>query len=122
MEAVRLRDPKGFRQRRPVGGGGWEWNLQGVRLVPYRLPELIAADPGRLVFITEGEKDVDALVARGFLATTNDIKNEAFMGGRYDFNIPGRPDASIVNQGIITARLEGSIGVREFENAVKTGL
>ena len=39
----------------------------------------------------------------GFLATTNDIKNADFMAGRYNFNIPGRPDASIVNQGRITA-------------------
>src|SRR5262249_22502177 len=35
----------------------------------------------------------------GFLATTHDIKNSDFMAGRYNFNIPGRPDASIVNQG-----------------------
>ena len=39
----------------------------------------------------------------GFLATTNDISNSDFMAGRYNFNIPGRPDASIVNQGRITA-------------------
>ncbi len=39
----------------------------------------------------------------GFLATTNDIKNSDFMAGRYRFNIPGRPDASIVNLGTITA-------------------
>src|SRR6266498_5945056 len=39
----------------------------------------------------------------GFLATTSDIKNADFMAGRYNFNIPGRPDASIVNQGRITA-------------------
>ena len=39
----------------------------------------------------------------GFLATTNDIRNNDFMAGRYNFNIPGRPDASIVNQGTITA-------------------
>src|SRR5258708_22810429 len=39
----------------------------------------------------------------GFLATTSDIKNSDFIAGRYNFNIPGRPDASIVNQGRITA-------------------
>src|SRR5206468_7126312 len=39
----------------------------------------------------------------GFLATTHDIRNADFMAGRYNFNIPGRPDASIVNAGSITA-------------------
>ena len=43
----------------------------------------------------------------GFLATTNDIKNADFMAGRYNFNIPGRPDASIVNKGTITASSGG---------------
>src|SRR5262249_25984849 len=43
----------------------------------------------------------------GFLATTNDIKNPDFMAGRYNFNIPGRPDASIVNHGRITATSGG---------------
>ncbi len=43
----------------------------------------------------------------GFLATTHDIKNEDFMAGRYNFNIPGRPDASIVNLGTITAHSGG---------------
>jgi filamentous hemagglutinin family protein len=41
----------------------------------------------------------------GFLATTNDIKNDDFMNGqgRFVFGTPGRPDASIVNLGTITA-------------------
>lgn len=41
----------------------------------------------------------------GFLATTSDIKNDDFMNGngRFVFGIPGRPDASIVNLGTITA-------------------
>ena len=43
----------------------------------------------------------------GFLATTSDIKNDDFMAGRYNFNIPGRPDASIVNMGTITATSGG---------------
>src|SRR5213083_1766250 len=43
----------------------------------------------------------------GFLATTHDIKNSDFMAGRFNFNIPGRPDASIVNQGRITATSGG---------------
>ena len=35
----------------------------------------------------------------GFLATTHDIANADFMAGRYNFNIPGKPTASIVNLG-----------------------
>src|SRR5882724_2041229 len=42
-----------------------------------------------------------------FLATTNDIRNGDFMAGRYQFNIPGRSDASIVNLGTITAQNGG---------------
>ena len=44
----------------------------------------------------------------GFLATTHDISNADFMAGRYSFNIPGRPDASIVNVGTITAHSRAS--------------
>src|SRR5712671_5620316 len=43
----------------------------------------------------------------GFLASTHDIRNEDFMAGRMNFNIPGRPDASIVNLGRITATSGG---------------
>ena len=43
----------------------------------------------------------------GFLATTSDIKNEDFMAGRFNFQMPGRPDASIVNMGTITATSGG---------------
>jgi hypothetical protein len=40
-----------------------------------------------------------------------------------EFHLQSEPWLFVVNkQGIITARLEGSIGVREFENAVKSGL
>jgi hypothetical protein len=64
-------EPKGFRQRRPDGHGGWIWNLQGVERVLYRLPELLAADPDEPVLIPEGEQDVDRVRALGFVATTN---------------------------------------------------
>ena len=63
--------PKSFRQRRPDGRGGWVWNLDGVRRVPYRLPELVdAVRDGRTIFLVEGEKDADALVKLGEAATT----------------------------------------------------
>jgi putative DNA primase/helicase len=64
-------DPKDFRQRRPKAGGEWNLTVKGVRKVPYRLPELLAADLAALVFIPEGEKDADRLVKSGLVATTN---------------------------------------------------
>ena len=69
-QVVRL-TPKGFFQRRPDGNGGWINNLDGVDRIPYRLPELLEAPPDELVFIPEGEKDVDRLMDLGLVATTN---------------------------------------------------
>ena len=63
-------EPKTFRQRRPEGSG-WSWSVKGVRKLPYRLPELLAAPTDAPVFIVEGEKDADALAALGLVATCN---------------------------------------------------
>ncbi len=63
-------DTKGFRQRRPDGNGGWEWNLKGARRVLYRLPDLLG-NPQSPVFVLEGEKDADRLATEGLIATTN---------------------------------------------------
>jgi 5S rRNA maturation endonuclease (ribonuclease M5) len=68
-QAVRY-DNKDFSQRRPDGKDGWKWNLDGVRRVLYRLPELLRANPDDWVFIVEGEKDVDRLFDEGLIATT----------------------------------------------------
>src|SRR5436309_206661 len=45
--------------------------------IPYRLPELLSSDPAQVVFVPEGEKDVDRLWHAGLIATCN-----AFGGGR----------------------------------------
>jgi len=62
---------KNFVQRKPDGAGGWIWKLENTPRVPYRLPELRAADRGAIVYIAEGEKDVESLCARGLVATCN---------------------------------------------------
>lgn len=60
--------PKSFRQKRPDGSYG----VKGVRQVPYRLPEALAAvQAGHTLAVVEGEKDVDALMKRGYPATCN---------------------------------------------------
>jgi 5S rRNA maturation endonuclease (ribonuclease M5) len=61
-------EPKDFRQRRPDGNGGHVWNVNGVELVLYRLPEVIKAN---IVCVAEGEKDCDSLAKIGFTATCN---------------------------------------------------
>jgi putative DNA primase/helicase len=68
-QAVRM-DPKAFKQRRPDGKGAWIWNLKGVRLVLYRLTELLKRKT-ETVFICEGEKDVHSIEGLGLLATCN---------------------------------------------------
>ena len=64
---------KTFKQRRydALLASGWRSGLAGVERLPYRLPELTRADHQRVVFIPEGEKQVDALCRLGFLASTN---------------------------------------------------
>jgi hypothetical protein len=64
-------EPKRFSQRRPDGHDGWIANVKGVSPLLYRLPELIAAPKDAWLLVPEGEKDVDNLVAIGFVATTN---------------------------------------------------
>ncbi len=67
------REPKDFRVRRPDGKGGWAWGLgDGTRRVLYRLAELHdAITAGRVIYVTEGEKDADRLAALGEIATCN---------------------------------------------------
>ena len=61
------------RQRRPdpTDSCRWVWDLTGVKRVPYRLPELLTASPEEIVYIPEGEKDVETLRSHALLATTN---------------------------------------------------
>jgi hypothetical protein len=61
---------KKFFQRRLVGTNDRAWGLKGTRRVLYRLPELISSSD-KMVFIPEGEKDVDRLRSEGVTSTTN---------------------------------------------------
>jgi hypothetical protein len=63
--------PKDFRQCRIDERGTRIWNMDGVERLPYRLPEVLAADTAE-VWIVEGEKDVEALrEIKGTVATCN---------------------------------------------------
>jgi putative DNA primase/helicase len=87
IERVEFRNPDGsfvladggkrkktFRQRRPDPDhpDGWLWNLDGIALVPYRLPELLdSLGDNHPVIIAEGERKINLLWSWGFAATCN---------------------------------------------------
>lgn len=73
-------DHKCFAQWRPepTTKSGRRWSLNDehgnrlVRVVPYRLPQILEAkEADRVVWICEGEKDAHALVDHGLVATCN---------------------------------------------------
>jgi hypothetical protein len=73
FQVCRTADKK-FPQRVPDPSkrSGWNWSLDDVRRVPYRLPRLLAAvRDGRTIYVPEGEKDVHAIEAAGGVATCN---------------------------------------------------
>jgi len=61
-------EPKTFRQRRPVANGGWDWSMDGVTRVLYRLPEVLRS---KVVIVCEGEKDADNVSKLGFCGTSS---------------------------------------------------
>jgi len=72
FQVVRLKDPKGFYQRHRGPDGNWVNNIEGVRRVLFRLQDVLAAKhAGRVVCVTEGEKDAYNVAALGLSATTN---------------------------------------------------
>lgn len=112
---VRRLTPKSFRQYRPDGKGGWLPGAKGVRKVPYRLPEVLAAvKDGDVVFVAEGEKDCDVLVAHGLTATCNaggagkwTDDHAAFLAGADVVVIADNDDPGRAHAEKVRASLEG---------------
>lgn len=74
VERIEMGEIREFRQHGPDGSGGFHSArgcMADVTPLPYRLPELLSADPVALVYVCEGEKDVDRLAGLGLVATTN---------------------------------------------------
>lgn len=73
FQVLRTAD-KQFSQRVPDKSrpSGWRWSLGETRRVPYRLAKLIeAVKNGEIIYICEGEKDVQAIEGAGSTATCN---------------------------------------------------
>jgi RecA-family ATPase len=70
FQVVRF-EPKTFRQRHREGDR-WVWGARGIRQVPYRLTDLLEAiAQEHVIFVVEGERDVETVIAKGAPATCN---------------------------------------------------
>ncbi len=110
-------EPKTFKQRRPDPSAfdGWSWSVKGVRLIPYRLSEVLKAiAEGRTVYIVEGEKDADNLAREGVCATCNpmgagkwsDSLSGLFQGADVVI-LPDNDDAGRNHAAVVAASLKG---------------
>jgi putative DNA primase/helicase len=120
-QVVRV-SPKDFRQRRPDGNGGWVWKLGDAPRVLYRLVEVVAAvSRGDIIYVCEGEKDADAIVAAGAIATCNaggagkwrDEYSQALMDAKVvivaDKDVPGRKHAEAVRVSLARHGVEARV-------------
>ena len=117
---------KTFRQGRPdpERPDKWIWNVDGVPVIPYRLPELIeAAGIGHFIVVVEGEGKVDLLHSWGVPATCNaggagkwKAEHSAFLRGADAILIPDNDDAGRKHCDIVGAALQGvAASVRVLE-------
>ncbi len=93
-------DPKAFMQRHRNGNGEWVWSMDGVRRVIYHLPEIMQEQGP--IYLTEGEKDADALWQWGMVGTTspggaNNWKPEyaSFFEGKHIIIVPDNDPAGM---------------------------
>lgn len=94
MQVLRFRLPDGrkeFRQRAPdaTADNGWRYSTQQLAQRPlYRLPEVLQAlAAGRVIYVAEGEKDVDALWENGYAATCNPMGADDGKGSKWKPNM-----------------------------------
>lgn len=103
-------EPKDFRPRYSDGACGFIWKKHPNQVL-YRLPEVLEA---AIVFVVEGEKDVEKLREHGFVATTNaggakahwlDSYTAALRGREVilipDNDVPGRQRAAAIARALI---------------------
>lgn len=130
FQVVRYSD-KTFPQRRPDDKGGWIWNLEGVERCLYHLPELTRAPDHAMIYIVEGEKDADRLIAEGMFATTTSggagksgLTDLTPLHGRHIRIIPHQDQPGHSHAHDFATQLHGkaaSIRIVELPNPTKDG-
>jgi hypothetical protein len=90
-------EPKGFVPQHMTEAGAWANGFASEERVPYHLRELVA-QPDRVVFVVEGEKDADRLGRLGLIATTNPGGAASWRKHAADYAEPfrGRPQAVVI--------------------------
>ena len=100
---------KDFSQRHPNPDkrSGWEWNLNGVKRVPYHLPQLLA-EPTAEAFLAEGEKDVQASKRTASSRRATRVAPEVAEGVRPLLHRPHRDDRRAQRRARLRARPAGA--------------
>lgn len=135
FQIVRLKGKK-FYNRRPLPNGDWAKNLNGVRRVLYKLPNLVKAQNNpsgkdEFIYICEGEKDVEALEQRGLIATCNphgagkwrDEYSE-YLSGLHCVILPDNDEAGRRHANTIANSIYGkaaSVRILELQNLPEKG-
>ena len=107
---------KSFRRKRPDPDrpGAWLWNVNGVPVVPYRLPELIEATANKQkVLIVEGEAKVDLLRSWNVPATCCAggakkwrLEHAEFLCGADVVIVPDNDDPGHAHVGVVARSLQ----------------
>ena len=94
---------------------GWRVTLPRGRRVPYRLPEVSAADADAPVLVVEGEGDADRAADLGFAATCNvggagkwTAADSAHLKGRHAVVLPDNDDAGRSHAEAVCRSLSGT--------------
>jgi 5S rRNA maturation endonuclease (ribonuclease M5) len=105
---------KTFLQRKPAENGEWNYSLGDTPRVLYNLPAVLAAKSnGEEVWLVEGEKDADTLIALGLTATTTpngaggwlQIHTEALAGAKVEI-IADNDEAGLSHAAFIEMELK----------------
>lgn len=144
FEVLRVPMPggkKSFRQRHPDASqrSGYTWNMEGVRRVLYRLPEVLEAKrEGRIIYVVEGEKDAETIHFLNECGTTSPMGagkwqpeyTEALAGAIVviisDADKPGREHARFVRgelqaAGCSVTIKEPKVGCKDVTDHVNAG-
>lgn len=107
-------EPKDFRIRHKDQSGNWNWHRPATTY-PYKVHEILLSTKNDIVFVVEGEKDVETLRSHRLIATTNPFGQGPdkfkpewahFFKGRHVMLIPDLDPVGMEHMGRIHKILE----------------